>query len=420
MCLGTVSSSSPRPPVWILVIALSCCPVAASHGQQNSQAEQDRLVLLDGTTITGTISAIRSDGKIALDHAENPVELNGLRRIERAAGAPEGKLAGNEGSSLVLDFLDGGRLIAPGLSISDEQCRVPWQHGTLRLPLDAVLAVRLHPGESRPDFEEALRRGEQYDRLFVQTDEKLVMIPGFIEGLDDENVVFKWNDQRQTIGRARLFGIVVASVGPAPDHTGQCLLDLSDGSALWGRIECLEPGDQSQPAGLKFHLCDDTDVTIPWDSVRRVSVRSDRLVYLSDLTPVEVDEEPVVAFPRSWQRDKSVGRRPLTLGARTFAKGIGVQARSQLTLHAGGEFELLTATIGIDAETGGRGDCLFVVLGDGEELFRKRVKGADPPSDLRVGIQGVGEVALVVEPGEDLDFGDHADWCDACFIRSSK
>jgi hypothetical protein len=158
---------------------------------------------------------------------------------------------------------------------------------------------------------------------------------------------------------------------------------------------------------------------IPWDSVSRVEVRSDRLVYLSDLTPIEVEEEPVVAFPRAWKRDKSVGGRPLRLNARTFTKGIGVQPRSRLVFRTGGEFQRMTATIGLDAETAGRGDCLFIVLGDGKELFRKRVKGTDPPSDLRVDIQGVRQVTLLVEPGEDLDLGDHADWCDACFIRSS-
>jgi hypothetical protein len=158
---------------------------------------------------------------------------------------------------------------------------------------------------------------------------------------------------------------------------------------------------------------------VPWDFVVCVSVRSDRLVYLSDLTPVEVEEESIVAFPRAWQRDRSVGGRALKLGERVFSKGIGVQARSRLVFRTNAEFELMTATVGIDAETSGRGDCIFIVLGDGQELFRKRLKGSDPPHDLRVDIEGVREMTLLVEPGEDLDFGDHADWCDACFIRPS-
>jgi hypothetical protein len=140
---------------------------------------------------------------------------------------------------------------------------------------------------------------------------------------------------------------------------------------------------------------------------------------LSDLTPVAVDEEPVVAYPRAWQRDRSVAGGPLTVGGQTFTKGIGVQAYSRLTFEAGAKFDVFTATIGIDDATAGRGDCLFVVLGDDQELFRKRMKATDAPSDLRVDIRGVKNVSLVVEPGEDLDLGDHADWCDACLIRTS-
>jgi len=402
------------------VVFLALCPVTGLHGQENSQASRERLVLLDGTTIIGTITAISSDGRIALGNTQKRFELDGLRRIERMANSSNGSVDDSQGRRIGIELLDGGRLVAHGLRIKEERCHVQWRYGTFSLPLDVVRAVRLRPEQRNPDFEKALGAGEESDRLFALTDNKPVMVKGFIEELDDENIAFERNGQRETIPRPKLFGIVVALVGSTSEHTGQCLLDLADGSSVWGRIESLETVAPNQSARLTFSLRNDADVTIPWDSVASVSVQSSRLVYLSDLTPIQIVEEPIVAFPRPWQRDRSVGRRPLTLDGRTFVKGIGVQARSQLTLNAGGEFELMTATIGIDAEAAGRGDCEFIVLADGRELFRKRMRGIDPPSDLRVDIQGVTKVTLLVEPGEDLDIGDHADWCDACFIRSPK
>ncbi len=407
------------------MLVLSLCLLAGLYGEETRRRGQDRLVLLDGTAITGTVTSIRADGKIALagsDHenpAENPLELNALRRIQRAADAAEAGPDGGEAQRLVVDLLDGGRLFADGLNISGEQCRVQWRYGALSLPLDMVRAVRLQPQQRDPDFEKALEGRAEFDLFFARSDQKLVMIKGFVEELDDENVVFQWNEQRQTIPRQKLFGIVVAVVDAAPDHTGQCHVTLKDGSHLWGKIASLQSGTEGQSANLVLHFNHDADVTIPWDCVVRVVVQSERLVYLSDLTPEEVDEQPVVAFPRPWQRDKSVGRRHLRLGTRAYSKGIGVQSRSRLVFNTDGKYELMTATIGIDAETGGRGDCLFIVLGDGEELLRKRMKGTDPPSELRVDIQGVKQLALLVEPGDDLDLGDHADWCDACFIRPS-
>lgn len=413
----TARFSPTRRPVGLCVFVWAWCLVAGLHGQENRPDGPDRLVLLDGTIVTGTVTSIRPDGNVILGNAENPLQLNRLRRIERGARASQGGPAANQGGRLVVELLGGGRLMAGGLKISGQKCRIPWQYGEISLPLEAVRAVRLQPERENADFERALAGHGESDRLFARTDEKLVMIEGFIEELDDEQAVFQWNDQRQTIPRARLFGVIMAVVGSVPDHAGQCLLELDDGCCVWGTIESLQTDTASRPANLVFRFNRDAEVTVPWDRVARVCVQSDRLVYVSDLKPFVVDEEPVVAFPRPWQRDRSVGGRRLTLGTRTFSKGIGVQARSRLVLKVEGEFELMTATVGIDAETGGRGDCVFIVLGDGKELFWKHVRGTDPPGDLRVDLRGVKEVTLLVEPGNDLDLGDHADWCDACFIR---
>ena len=152
----------------------------------------------------------------------------------------------------------------------------------------------------------------------------------------------------------------------------------------------------------------------------RVTVCSDLLVYLSDLTPVDVEEQPIVALPRSWQRDKNVTGRPLQLARRVYSKGIGVEARSRLSFDAAQEYQRLVATIGIDAAAGKRGDCEFVVLGDGKELFRRRMRAADSPYQVRVDVGGMNQVTLLVEPGEDLDFGDHADWCEVCLLRPAS
>ncbi|MEX2026603.1 MAG: NPCBM/NEW2 domain-containing protein, partial [Pirellulaceae bacterium] len=121
-----------------------------------------------------------------------------------------------------------------------------------------------------------------------------------------------------------------------------------------------------------------------------------------------------------WRRDRSVMGRTLKLAGRTFEKGIGVHATSRLTFDAGGKYDELAAEIGIDAETGGKGDCVFSVLADGEALFTKRVRGTDAPQSIRIPIAGKQEVTLVVESGEGLDLADHADWCDVRFIQKGE
>jgi len=78
---------------------------------------------------------------------------------------------------------------------------------------------------------------------------------------------------------------------------------------------------------------------------------------------------------------------------------------------------VLAATIGIDDETDGRGDCVFKVLVDGDEKFSQRVKATDKPRAIRVPLSGASRVELIVEAGEDLDIADHANWAEARLIR---
>jgi hypothetical protein len=105
------------------------------------------------------------------------------------------------------------------------------------------------------------------------------------------------------------------------------------------------------------------------------------------------------------------------LGARTFEKGLGVHARSSLTFAADKKWDSFAATVGLDAEAHGKGDCIFVVLADGEPLLTRRMKGTDPPKEIQLAITGREKVTLMVEPGEGLDLADHADWCEARFIK---
>jgi hypothetical protein len=56
-------------------------------------------------------------------------------------------------------------------------------------------------------------------------------------------------------------------------------------------------------------------------------------------------------------------------------------------------------------------------MGDGKELLRERKKGSDPAREIKLDVAGVKLLSLIVEPGEDLDLADLADWADARVLR---
>jgi hypothetical protein len=138
----------------------------------------------------------------------------------------------------------------------------------------------------------------------------------------------------------------------------------------------------------------------------------------------------LVTFAKPWRRDRSVAGGVLSLPqhdestnqrrVRRFDKGLGVHARSRLTFEVEDGFDQFAAVIGIDAETQGRGDCEFVVLADGREVYRQRVRGDDAPRDVNLDIAGVKRLTLLVEAGEELDLADHADWGDARLLKSTE
>ena len=127
--------------------------------------------------------------------------------------------------------------------------------------------------------------------------------------------------------------------------------------------------------------------------------------------------QPILAPKWNYRRNLSVAGNEMTIGDAIFDQGLGLAAGMELTYKLAGDFDLFTATIGIDAETETRGDCHFVLSGDGRELFRQRVRGTDGAALIKVDVKGVQELVISVEPGENLDISDHADWAEASLLQ---
>ena len=383
--------------------------LGAANAQQPSVAAAPTLVLLDGQSLAA-ISLTLTAGKLTGEGVPEGLTLDDLRRIELSKESPP-----SDKPAVVVELRGGGRVSGKSVTISDDKCRVEWSIGErLALPLEVVRALRFEPEAAAGEFDKALAApAADADRIFFKVDGKSDSISGLIVGLTAEQLTFQLEGQQRMLPRAQLLGIVVAQP-QASDEATRCLVQLRDGSRLGGDLTAIT-GDKAT-----LTLPGGGSVEFPWSAVTSVAVRSSLVAFLSDLKPLEVEESTLVTLPRPWQRDKSVTGKPLTLGTRTFDKGIGVHTRSSLTFAADRKYDVLAAVIGIDAQAGGKGDCVFTVLGDGQSIFAQRLKGNDPPQNLSLDISRFEQVTLLVEPGEGLDLADHADWCDVRMIKKSK
>ncbi len=367
-----------------------------------------RLILLDGTAAPFQSLEIAA-GKLSGGGVPADLTLDDLRRIEVAALA-----SGIEKPAVMVELRGGGKLLGKSVTLADDKCQIGWMgQQPLALSIDLVRAMRLEPGTPSPDFEKALATPSvELDRIFLKDEmDKLSSVPGLVESLTAEQLTFEAGGQMRSVPRSRLYGIVVAQPAAA-DPPARCLVEFKDGSLLGG--ESL--GVAGDTATLAFPAGGQAE--FPWSAVARVSVRSSRVAFLSDLKPTAEEHAALVTLARPAQRDKNVLGRPLVLGDKTFDKGLGVHARSRLSFAAESKWDTLAATIGLDAAAGGQGDCVFRVLADGQQVFERRMKGSDPPHELSLPIAGREQVTLVVEPGEGLDLADLADWCDVRFIKN--
>jgi hypothetical protein len=367
------------------------------------------IVRLDGKATTVGKLAIAGD-KLTVD--AQPLNLQHVRRIVMHEHPVRVGLRARR-----VYLSDGSLIIADSVTIADQQATIAWEYGKLTVPLEQVggiVFVPLSAGpdgklKPEPDFAQAIaRRNRTADRLLAIDGERLTAIDGLLESLDDEQAVFVWRDKARKIKRKKVYGMVLAARA-ADDREGWCLAHLSDGSQVWGKQPALDDKQftVARPGAT---------ITVPRAAVRHIDVRSRWLAFVSDLEPTQVEAEPLFTFA-GWRADESILGRPLKLGGKAYEKGIGTHAPCRLTYALSGDHDVFAATVGIDDQTFGRGDCVMQVLLDGKVAWEARIKGGDAPRRVRVPLGEAKQITLAVEIGEDLDLSDHANWADARLVH---
>lgn len=373
-------------------------------------AGEDVVAFLEGASTRGTVEAIDADGTVHLSDGSSTV-MDDLYQIINGSGQTAEDIA-----PLRVELLDGSVFLATTLEIIDEECHVGWRYDrALKIGLDHVRSFRLKGDVAKNSYQRALRsKREEYDQLWIEVNGDLQMVKGVIEKVDADTIEFEWEEQKRQFGREQVYAIVTADIVDVDRPENAALVELSDGSRISG--ENLELKDDT----LHLTYLGGRPLQFPWRYITRITVNTGRLAFLSDLQPTSIRQKMIVAPARSWQRDRSVVQQAMKVGGRAFRKGIGMTSGTQLKFLAGAQYDFLNATIGIDDGTNGRGDCIFVVTGDGEELYRQAMRGGDRARDIKLNVGGIDQVALTVEYGNDLDLSDHANWGDIRLVKGKK
>ena len=308
---------------------------------------------------------------------------------------------------------------AVDVSIAEEKVSLAGRLGKFELPLESVRAIVWR--DSKTVQQAIAKPSADNDRVIVSVDGKTQPVDGIIESVTKEAVLIDYKGKVRSIGIEKVNAIVLADVGYQAPTGVLASVSIVEGSRFFGAIQSW--GDDLNQPFVKLLIARDTTVSIPVAQVAEVQVKSDRVLFLSKIEPVAVNETTDFVEPRSFQRDRSVTGGELQIrGADnqpiTFSNGIGAQATSELTYTNDKKFNRLLATVGIDLATKGRGDCQVVVKTDGVEVFNQRIAGSSDPLELDVDVASANRVSLVVLPGREFDLADHVVWGNAKLINT--
>lgn len=386
----------------ILTIILTVIPWSGVYSTE--------ITTLTGSTTTSKIRSITPNGRVSIAGKDDPINLQQIRSIH--TGRTIEKLSA---TTPRMYLVGGGRLYVHNVSFDFDAINFEWIGNRRDLPLRysraLILSSREAENSSAARITRLIDQKLDKDRALARKNGKLVAVSCFVSALDSDTLTVDYEGEERNIARNSLTGIVLARTAEPPNRRGHCFITLTDGSTIWGDIVQLKKNK------LTISAFPDVNFDIPWKRVARLKVNSTKMVYVSELEPVSVEQKAIVTYPWKYQRDRDVMGNDLELGGTKYDRGLGVHSECHLTYSMKGGYDTFITVIGIDDDTGQRGDCLFQVYGNGKKLYEQRVKGTDAPRRINVDISGNNRIRLSVIPGKNFDIADNANWCDARFIK---
>ncbi|MDR1811420.1 MAG: NPCBM/NEW2 domain-containing protein [Candidatus Fibromonas sp.] len=120
--------------------------------------------------------------------------------------------------------------------------------------------------------------------------------------------------------------------------------------------------------------------------------------------------------PNNWAQDwgepnmgKSVENNAIKIDGKFFEFGVGSHANSKLVWNLNGAYKKFHSYIGLDDESVCGNGAVWVVKGDGKQLYRSRVLNSHEMDSLSIDIGGVNALELETLDNGDKDC-DHANW----------
>ncbi|HEX4071344.1 MAG TPA: NPCBM/NEW2 domain-containing protein [Planctomycetaceae bacterium] len=240
-------------------------------------------------------------------------------------------------------------------------------------------------------------------------------VPGRVQGIEGESLVFQFNGQNRKIALSKVAGIYLAGEPSefATDETFHEIVEVYGGIKIPGQIASLDATTTKVRTQWGQTLAFKTDELVD------VAIKNGKAISLTELQPREVQQVPFFDRIIGYRVNESLSGGPILLRDGKHSRGISVHAKTVLTYAIGGRFQRFRAKLGFQLPEGEMGDASIRVLGDDKPLFMKSsLRGDGPVEPLDLDVSGVETLTLAVDFGRHEDIGDRVVWADPTLIRS--
>jgi len=396
----------------LLAVALA---VAVTAGP--AMAAKWRVETADARIVAGQLVSISAD-KVIVQTAKGLQELPFTDVVELGVGDKPNDIM-EVRAKAVLQTAQGDALAVKSVSYNGRKLvAVSGAVGRVEMPIEVARALYFPragktPAELLKGYEQMKLGDASGDRLLVtRTGAQDIAVDGVLEGIDDAKVTFHWKEQSRTVARKSVPMIFLAAVAAKQSGAVGTLI-ARDSSRIRFRSLMLEAG--------KFVIDSPSmgKITLPLAEAAMVRLSSDSVVKLADLKPKVVKEYGYFETTFTHRVNKSVAGKPLRIGGREYATGLGTHSYCELTYAIDAAFTAFVAVVGIDDEVRPNGDATVTFLADGKTLGEAfHVTGRDKPTSVRLDVRGVKQLTIRVDFGPDgLGIGDHVDIAGARLLK---
>lgn len=366
---------------------------------------------LKGDRVSGQIVKITA-GSLELQATSGAVNVPFSNVLE--IQFPPAPLAEFAPPAAQVALLDGTRLGCSNLAVTGNRMALEAVScGNVSVPVTTVTWVRFGTSSSKLDeqWTALLAREKKKDLLVIKKGDVLDHLDGVIGDISDK-VKFLLDGEEIPVARDKVFGLIYSrrtNSAKAP----LCQIDL-------GGTDIIQASQVvSQDSELKVSLVSGPVVTLALDKVRSLDFSAGKVKYLSTLEPREYKYTPYFDEMFDYRRDKNISNgQPLSLGGRTFSRGLAIHSRTLLKYRIAGDYSRFQAVMGIDDTMQGKGGDMHVTIsGDGKLLHEANVRDGQSPQPLDLNVTSVRDLEILVDFGGNLSIADHLDLADAKLIK---